>query len=391
MAEHAKHDTAGNTAPAERKTLLGLTLDELQDVAARLGMPAFRGRQLAAWLYAKHVTDIDGMTDWPKDARARLAGHYDVGCSAPVECQRSADGTAKYLYRTRDGHFVETVFIPDGERATLCVSCQVGCKMGCAFCMTGRQGFVASLTAADILNQIYSLPERDRLTNIVFMGQGEPLDNLDNVLRAIGVLTAEWGYAWSPKRITVSSVGLRKGLGRLLDATRCHVAISLHHPIPEERARLMPAERAFSIRDVVALLRRYDFCNRRHAGSDTTRQRRLSFEYIVFDGLNDTTRHADALIRLLDGLDCRINLIRFHDIPDTPLHGVPDERMLRLRDYLTSHGIFTTIRASRGQDIFAACGLLSTSRQEALKDGRTQDGPEESRPAGGNASLIAHS
>lgn len=362
--------TGGDAMSAAKGTLLGMTLGELQDVASRFGMPAFRGRQLATWLYGKQVADIDGMTDLPKDARARLGACYEVGCSVPADCQRSADGTVKYLYRTRDGHFVETVFIPDGERATLCVSCQVGCKMGCAFCMTGRQGFVASLSAADILNQIYSLPERDRLTNIVFMGQGEPLDNLDNVLRAIEVLTAKWGYAWSPKRITVSTVGLRKGLDRLLDATRCHVAVSLHHPLPEERARLMPAERAFGIRDVVALLRRYDFCNRRHGNAETTRQRRLSFEYIVFDGLNDTFRHADALVRLLDGLDCRVNLIRFHDIPDTPLHGVSDERMLRLRDYLTAHGIFTTVRASRGQDIFAACGLLSTERQEHLRAAR---------------------
>lgn len=364
MTENVTHETGTGATPAVRRTLLGLKPDELTAIAAQFGLPAFRGRQMAAWLYGRHATDIGEMTDLPRKAREELAKTYTVGCTAPVDCQRSADGTAKYLYRTADGHFVETVFIPDGNRATLCVSCQVGCKMGCAFCMTGRQGFVASLAAADILNQIYSLPEREQLTNIVFMGQGEPLDNFDAVLRTIEVLTAEWGYAWSPKRITVSTVGLRKGLHRLLDETRCHVAVSLHHPLPFGRAALMPAERAFGIREVVAALRDYDFCRRQPRAADATHQRRLSFEYIVFDNLNDTVRYADALIRLLDGLDCRINLIRFHDIPDSPLHGVSDKRMLQFRDYLTAHGIFTTVRASRGQDIFAACGLLSTKRQE---------------------------
>lgn len=354
-----------NVVPEDsRRPLLGMTLDELKAVAVASGLPGFSGKQMAGWLYGKQVTAIEAMTNLSKVARERLSEQYTIGCSAPAECQRSADGTVKYLYRTLSGHFVETVFIPDGERATLCVSCQVGCKMGCAFCMTGRQGYVESLSVADILNQIYSLPERERLTNIVFMGQGEPFDNLDAVLRATQVLTADWGYAWSPRRITVSSVGLAKGLVRFLDESECHLAISLHHPLPEGRAALMPAERAFSIQDVVRVLRRYDFCRTVPADASAPRQRRLSFEYIVFAGVNDSRRHADALIALLPGLDCRINLIRFHSIPGSDLRGASDEKMLELRDYLTKHGIFTTIRASRGQDIFAACGLLSTARQE---------------------------
>lgn len=346
-----------------KKTLLGLTLGQLRDVAASLSLPAFVGKQMADWLYAKKVADIADMTNLSKEARRRLGEAYEVGATPPVESHKSQDGTVKYLYRTREGHYVETVYIPDGKRATLCVSCQVGCKMGCAFCMTGRQGFVAQLSAGDILNQIYSLPERDTLTNIVFMGQGEPFDNLDNVLRATEVLTADWGYAWSPKRITVSTVGLAKGLVRFLDESRCNLAVSLHHPLPEIRRELMPAEKAFSIKDVVEVLRGYDFCRRSLTPTDAPKQRRLSFEYIVFEGVNDTLRHAAALIELLRGLDCRVNLIRFHDIPDTPLHGVSDDQMIRLRDYLTGHGVFTTIRASRGQDIMAACGLLSTAKQ----------------------------
>ncbi len=344
--------------------LLGKTLAELKALASQIGAPAFVGKQLADWIYCKGVREFGEMTNLSKQVRARLEKDYCVGLMPPVECKESVDGTKKYLYKTPAGNYIESVYIPDGKRATLCVSSQVGCKMGCAFCMTGRQGFVAQLSADEILNQIFALPERDTLTNVVFMGQGEPLDNLDNVLRATEVLTAEWGRAWSPKRITVSTVGLAKGISRFLNESACHLAVSLHHPIPAERARLMPAERAFSIENLVALLRQYDFCSKEAWGEEGAHQRRLSFEYIVFAGVNDSTGHADALIRLLHGLDCRINLIRFHAIPDTPLDGVDDAHMLRLRDYLTSHGLFTTIRASRGQDIWAACGLLSTKKQQ---------------------------
>lgn len=341
-----------------KKHLLGMTLQELKSVAAEAGMPQFTGGQMAQWLYDRHVADIDEMTNISKKNRARLAENYDIGCAAPIDAQHSKDGTIKYLFPTADGKFVETVYIPENDRATLCVSSQVGCKMNCLFCQTGKQGFQGSLSATDILNQVYSLPERDRLTNIVFMGQGEPMDNLDNVLRATEILTNDsYGYGWSPKRITVSSVGVRDKLKRFLEESECHVAISLHSPFPEQRSELMPAERAMSITDVVELLRNYDFSH----------QRRLSFEYIVFGGLNDSMAHAREIVRLLDGLYCRVNLIRFHQIPEVPLHGASEEKMESFRDYLTHHGIFTTIRASRGQDIYAACGLLSTARQNGKK------------------------
>lgn len=354
----------------ENKTpLFGLTLPQLQAVARENGLPAFVGKQMADWIYRKRVADIQEMANVSKAARERLAQSYTIGRVAPVERRESVDGTVKYLYPTLQGHFVETVFIPDGDRATLCISSQSGCKMHCAFCMTGRQGYAESLTAGEILNQIFSLPEFDRLTNIVLMGQGEPLDNLDNVLQALEVLTSAWGLAWSPKRITLSSVGLAKGLVRFLEESSCHLAISLHHPIPEERLRLMPAEKAFGIREVVGLLRQYDFCkkNSRRGEEEGSRQRRLSFEYILFKGVNDSMKHADALLRLLHELDCRVNLIRFHAIPDTPLEPAGEERMVQFRNYLTAHGLFTTIRASRGQDIFAACGLLSHTWKEQQK------------------------
>ena len=347
----------------KKKTLLGMTLAELKDVAVSLGMPAFAGGQIAKWIYGNHVRSIDEMTNLSKANRARLAEDYEVGCAAPIDAQHSKDGTIKYLFPVRTTRpddsqavkFVETVYIPDNDRATLCVSCEVGCKMNCLFCQTGKQGFEGYLTVADILNQIYSLPEVDTLTNIVYMGQGEPMDNLDNVLRSTQILTADYGWAWSPKRITVSSVGLRGKLQRFIEESDCHVAISLHAPTHEQRTRLMPAEKAMPVEEIVDLLRNYDFAH----------QRRLSFEYIVFGGVNDTLAHARQIVQLLRGLDCRINLIRFHQIPDVPLTGTNETRMEQMRDYLTQHGIFTTIRASRGQDIYAACGLLSTSKKIA--------------------------
>lgn len=338
-----------------KKCLLGMTLPELKEVAKSLGMPAFTGGQMAKWLYDQHVKSIDEMTNISKANRDKLNDAYQIGCAEPIDAQHSKDGTIKYLFPSQGGKFIETVFIPEEDRATLCVSSEVGCKMNCLFCQTGKQGFEGYLSATDILNQIYSLPQRDRLTNIVFMGQGEPMDNLDAVLRSTQILTADYGYAWSPKRITVSSVGIKDKLKRFLEESDCHVAISLHSPLHEQRSELMPAEKGMPIAEIVDLLRNYDFSH----------QRRLSFEYIVFGGVNDSPMHAREIVKLLHGLDCRINLIRFHKIPDVDLHGADEKKMESLRDYLTSHGIFTTIRASRGEDIYAACGLLSTAKQIA--------------------------
>lgn len=338
----------------QKRPLLGLTLAELQNVVKNLGMPGFSAKQIASWLYDKKVASIDEMSNLSLKHRELLKEIYEVGAEAPVDAMRSVDGTVKYLYPVGGNHFVESVYIPDDERATLCVSSQVGCKMNCKFCMTGKQGYTANLTAQQIINQIHSLPERDKLTNVVMMGMGEPLDNLDEVLKALDILTASYGYAWSPKRITVSTVGLRKGLQRFIEESDCHLAVSLHSPVPPQRAELMPAEKAFSMTEMVELLKNYDF----------SKQRRLSFEYIVFKGLNDSQIYARELLKLLRGLDCRINLIRFHAIPGVNLEGADMDTMTRFRDYLTTHGLFTTIRASRGEDIFAACGMLSTAKQE---------------------------
>lgn len=333
-----------------RPTLYGLNPEQIAALCAREGLPRFAAGQIARWLYKRHTEDPMRMSDLPAAKRARLAELFGPALSAPRKESRSADGTKKYLFRTAEGHCIESAYIPDGERATLCVSSQAGCRMGCRFCATGRQGLQQSLPAAEILNQIVSLPERDRLTNLVFMGMGEPLDNLDNVLQALDVITSEWGFGWSPTRVTLSTAGVVPQLRRLLEQTKVHLAVSLHNPFHEERAEIMPVERAWPIAEVMRILRDYDF----------THQRRVSFEYILLAGMNDSPRHIRELCRLTDGIKCRINLIRFHRIPSSPYFSPDEEAMIRFRNALTVKGIQTTIRASRGEDIQAACGLLST-------------------------------
>ena len=337
--------------------LYGQTLPQLEVLCNRLEMPRFAAKQIARWLYDKHATTIEAMSDLSARHRALLAETYEVGLTAPEKVSISADGTKKYLYRTSQNHFIESAYIPDGDRATLCISSQAGCRMGCRFCATGRQGLQHSLSTNEILNQIGSLPERERLTNVVFMGMGDPLDNLDSLLPTLEILTSAWGFGWSPTRITVSTAGVASRLERFLDATQVHLAVSLHNPFPHERAEIMPVEKAWPIREVVEILRRYDF----------THQRRVSFEYIVMSGLNDSPRHIRELCRLLDGIKCRINLIRFHKIPGSPYFSPDDRAMIAFRDALTAKGIHTTIRTSRGEDIQAACGLLSTAQNETAQ------------------------
>lgn len=343
--------------------LLGKTLNELTEIALHAGLKRFAGKQIADWLYQKRVTTIDEMTNISLAARETLKQHYTVGRQAPKAHADSVDGTKKYLFQvapvtpsqTGTVGVIESVYIPEDDRATLCVSTQAGCKMGCRFCMTGTLGFHGHLSAADILNQVFSIPESETLTNLVYMGEGEPMDNLDAVLRSIEVLTAPWGCGWSPKRITVSSVGLVPGLKRYLDSCECHLAISLHNPFAIERQQVMPIEQRYPLSEVIALLKQYDFSH----------QRRVSFEYICWGGVNDTPKHANELLRLLRGLECRVNLIRFHEGVERDFPASDEKQMIWLRDYLTEKGLTTTIRRSRGEDILAACGMLVNALNEA--------------------------
>jgi len=339
---------------SEKKHLLGMTLDELKEVVRECNMPNFTAKQIADWVYKKKVVGINEMTNISAANRNVLSLKYDVGRSEPSESQTSVDGTVKYLFKTDTEKYIESVMIPDDDRATLCVSSQVGCKLNCLFCMTGKQGFNGNLSANEILNQIYSVEESDRLTNVVFMGMGEPLDNYEELSKTLEIMTADYGMAWSPKRITVSTTGVTPKLKRFLDESSAHLAVSLHSPFHEQRLEIMPAEKAYPLSGVLELLRNYDW----------KKQRRLSFEYIMFDNFNDSLVHAKELARLLNGFECRINLIRFHAISGVDLKTSTKEKMEQFRDFLNSKGLMCTIRSSRGEDIFAACGMLSTEKSK---------------------------
>jgi len=333
-----------------KKSLYGLTLKEISVIVKEEGLPNFAAKQITEWLYKKDIDTIGGMTNLSLKSREQLELKYTIGLSSSMKVMESVDGTKKYLFKTKTNNYIEAAFLPEADRATLCVSTQAGCKMGCLFCMTGKQGFQGNLSTREILNQLRSIPEFRTVSNLVYMGMGEPFDNLDNVLPSLEILTSEWGYAWSPKRITVSSIGIIPAMRTFLEKSNCHLAISLHNPFDDERSQMMPIQNVYPIQKVIAEIKK----------ADLGRQQRISFEYIMFDGINDTDRHIREMIKLLGGLKCRVNLIRFHAIPGTPLKGTPDSRILEFRNALTSKGVFTTIRASRGQDIQAACGLLST-------------------------------
>lgn len=340
----------------QKDYLFGKTLEELKKVAEETGLPGFSAKQMAEWLYKKGVDSIDGMTNLSLVNREKLKEKYEVGRKQFINVQESVDGTKKYLFPVGKGHFIESAYIPEKYRATLCISSQVGCKMGCLFCMTGKQGFQTQLNANEILNQIQSLPEFDKLTNVVYMGMGEPLDNIHNVLKSLEILTSDYGYAWSPKRITVSSIGVLTGLKEYINKSKCNLAISLHSPFERERLMLMPAQKTQPLRSVLDQIRSFDF----------GLQRRVSFEYIMFKGINDTPEHAEEVFRILKGIYCRINLICFHPIPDVDLEGSDSNTIKIFQDILNRRGIITTLRVSRGLDILAACGMLST--KELLKN-----------------------
>ena len=334
-----------------KQNIFGLSAEQLKAITLEFGLPKFTSAQISDWLYKKHVQSIDEMTNLSRNARQLLNEKYFVGLIPPSKVQESVDGTKKYLYPTSQaGKFIEAAYIPDEERATLCVSTQIGCKMGCLFCMTGKQGFQGNLSAGEIVNQIQSLPEFEKLTNIVYMGMGEPLDNVEAVLQSLDILTSDWGYSWSPKRITVSTIGIIPAMLTFLEKSNAHLAVSLHSPFDNERQKLMPIQNVYPITKVVDEIRKWDL----------GRQRRVSFEYIMFKGINDTPRPVKEMVRLLNGIKCRINLIRFHAIPDTALEGTSYEDMVEFQNMLKARGMTVTIRASRGEDIYAACGMLST-------------------------------
>jgi len=336
--------------------LYGKTLNELIAITRQLGMPGFAAKQIADWLYKKEIRSVEEMTNLSKKMREILSNDYEIGLCDPVSFVESSDGTKKYLFKVLDNKYIETVYIPDDDRATVCVSTQAGCKMGCVFCMTGKQGFQGNLTSNEMLNQFRNLPEFRSVTNIVYMGMGEPLDNLSEVFKSLDILTNDWGYAWSPTRITVSTVGLVSTIREFLEKSRCHLAVSLHSPFDAERKELMPVQKTNTVKAVLDIIRSFDF----------NKQRRVSFEYILFRGMNDTPAHVRELARILNGIRCRINIIRFHPVPGSSFSSPDMGDIIRFKEALNAKGILTTIRASRGVDIQAACGLLSTLEQNKI-------------------------
>jgi 23S rRNA (adenine2503-C2)-methyltransferase len=339
---------AEETKPA----LLGKTLDELKFLVRELDLPAFTAGQIAYWLYKTNIASIDDMSNISKANRTKISSKYVLGIAEPVNMQHSADGTKKYLYKTDKGRFIETAYIPDTSRHTLCVSSQVGCKMGCLFCMTGKQGFQGQLTSGEIINQLRSLPEGKDITNLVFMGMGEPFDNYAEVMKSLEIITSDYGFAISVRKVTVSTVGLIHAMDQFLANSKCNLAVSLHTPFDEERKKLMPVQNVYPIKQVIDVINKHDL----------GKYRRVSMEYIVFGGINDTTAHVKELARLLNKTRCRINLIRFHPVPGADLPATDETRLLEFQRALNNKGIVTTLRASRGLDIDAACGLLSTKK-----------------------------
>ncbi|MCF8405838.1 MAG: 23S rRNA (adenine(2503)-C(2))-methyltransferase RlmN [Bacteroidales bacterium] len=338
-----------------KEVLLGKSLSQLQLICTKLDLPKFTARQLAEWMYKKDVTTFADMSNLSKNTREVLSEKYDLGIWPHHKVSVSKDGTKKYLFKVGESKYIEAAFIPDiseRERGTLCVSSQVGCRMGCRFCATAMQGFQANLTAGEIINQVRSLPEREKLTNIVYMGMGEPLDNFQNVMQSLEILTSDWGFSMSLRRITVSTIGIIGNMTKFLEQSQCHLAVSLHSPFDEERRMLMPVQNNHPIDEVLKVIRSFDL----------GRQRRVSFEYILFKDLNDSKRHVNQLARILNGIRCRINLIRFHPIPGSPYFSPDEETITEFMNALKNKGIVTTLRASRGQDIEAACGLLSTKQ-----------------------------
>ncbi len=337
----------------QKEKLYGKTLNELIAVTKRIGLPGFAARQMADWLYKKEINSIGEMTNLSKKMRETISNDYEIGLYSPESSSESIDGTKKYLYKVLNGKYIETAYIPETERATICVSSQSGCKMGCIFCMTGKQGFQGNLSSNEILNQFRSLPEFSTLTNMVFMGMGEPLDNITQVMKTLEILTAEWGYGWSPTRITLSTVGILSTVKEFLEKSRCHLAVSLHSPFDEERKMLMPIQKTNSLKEILDAIRNFEINS----------QRRISFEYILFQGMNDSQKHVNELAKILNGIKCRINLIRFHQVPGSEFRSPGLEETIKFKEALIAKGILTTIRASRGVDIKAACGLLSTLEQ----------------------------
>jgi 23S rRNA (adenine2503-C2)-methyltransferase len=336
--------------------LKGLPVDELEDLMERHGYPRFRGRQLFRWIYRDRVTDFSVMTDLSKAFRAELADKFVIPKLKALTRQESADGTIKYVVGLPDGEKVESVFIPTEDRNTLCVSSQVGCKMACAFCATGWMKFTRHLKAWEIVDQLVALDFPEPVSNIVMMGMGEPFDNWDEVVRALKIFQDPLGPQIGKRHITVSTVGLANKLQEFVDLNLGKLAISLHGTTDVQRGKIMPINRKYPIATLLDTCRKIRFKG----------QTRITWEYILIDGINDTDEDAHRLAKLLRGIPSKINLLAYNENPFVPFKRPPEERVLRFQNILLNEGYTTTYRRSRGRDIAAACGQLVTEVEKRV-------------------------
>jgi 23S rRNA (adenine2503-C2)-methyltransferase len=328
--------------------LSGKSYSEITSILEAIGFSSIPAEKITYWLYRRRIKDFMDMENLPKVLRAYLNDHFSPGFSEPFQSFLSGDQSRKYLFNTRSGYPIESVYIPDNKRHTICISSQAGCRMACSFCNTGKLGFHGDLETEEILNQVGSIKEADSLTHVVFMGMGEPLDNYQNVVKALDILTAQWGFSFSPRNITVSTIGLKPQLKEFLNRTRCNVAISVHSPFDEERDEIIPSGGKYSIQELMNLIGAYRW----------ERHRRVTFQYLMIKGINDTARHLGELIRLLKGTAVRINLMSFHSPEGSTIQSSPDDIRWHFKKQLIQNGISASIRKSRGKDIGAACGLL---------------------------------
>jgi 23S rRNA (adenine2503-C2)-methyltransferase len=334
----------------DNRYLCGLDVDEIGELIKTGGFNHSQAVTVAGILYKKGSSGLEKTTRIPQSLKQYLSEVSQTGIYLPVKWEESEDGTIKYLFESPDGKKFESVFIPDEKRKTVCVSTQSGCRMGCPFCVTGRYGFHGNLSAGDIVNQIISLQNKGTITHVVFMGMGEPMDNPDNVLQALRILTAEWGLAISPRNITVSSVGITPAIKEFLEKSDCNLALSLYSSFHEERKKVIPAENAYPVKEIINIMSHYPL----------KKKRRLSIAYVMIRGINDTEKHLEELIKIAGGTQIRINLLPFHSIPGDDRRSSSDERLQFFKHNLVMAGISASVRESRGADISAACGLLAS-------------------------------
>jgi len=329
------------------RSLCGLTASEVSDLAECKERHALA---ITNWLYKRKSDDFMLIKGLPGKVKEKLKETSFHGIYGPVSSIKSVDGTVKYLFRNEDGKEFETVLMSNPKRTTVCVSSQSGCRMGCPFCATGQYGFRGDLSVRDILTQVLGPGIDGKVTHVVFMGMGEPMDNLDNVLKACDIMTAEWGMALSPRNITVSTVGITPGVRKFLDSCECNMALSLFSPFPEERLKSVPAERKYPAKEIIEVMK----------SAMTDKKRRMSVAYIMIRDLNDTRRHLEGLMELLRNTGIRVNLLPYHSVPGEDYVSSPPETMNHFKHELVISGISASIRKSSGTDIFAACGLLAS-------------------------------